>query len=238
MAACMLLAAAERRLHRRTLAAAIPIGAIPRGDAYGWPTFCAPASSPSPAATRTPTISTGCASIRRSSSPAAACRTAGRTCARSRPSRAGRTRPTCASVIRLMRRDGRSLLRQLRQRRPTGVTLDIDDTVRCRSRPSAALAVQRPLRRALLPADPCLRHGDEPAGRGAAAARQDAVGQARSAAICAAWSAASAATGRRPASPSAATATMAVRRSWTGARTTASTTSSACPATPCSTARR
>src|SRR5271169_4777285 len=46
---------------------------------------------------------------------------------------------------------------------PTSVTLDIDDTVDV-VRPSAALAVQRPLRRALLPANPRLRHGDEPAG--------------------------------------------------------------------------
>src|SRR4051812_42885521 len=33
----------------------------------------------------------------------------------------------------------------------------------------AAVAVQRPLRRALLPADPCLRHRDLPTGDGAAA---------------------------------------------------------------------
>src|SRR5206468_9117219 len=36
---------------------------------------------------------------------------------------------------------------------PAAVTLDIDDTVGCRARTSATLAVQRPLRRALLPAD-------------------------------------------------------------------------------------
>ena len=45
------------------------------------------------------------------------------------------------------------------------------------ARPSAALAVQRPLRRALLSADPCLRHREEPSSRGDPASRQDAVGR-------------------------------------------------------------
>ena len=47
--------------------------------------------------------------------------------------------------------------------------------LRCRARPSATVVVQRALRRTLLPADPCLRHRQEPPGRGRAAARQDAV---------------------------------------------------------------
>src|SRR5690242_14896305 len=45
----------------------------------------------------TPTISTGCAATRPSSSPAGGCPTAGPICARNRPSRAGRTRPRCAT---------------------------------------------------------------------------------------------------------------------------------------------
>src|SRR5271157_4356757 len=49
--------------------------------------------------------------------------------------------------------------------------------LRCRARASAALALQRPLRRALLPADPCLRHRTLASRRGRAAPRQDAVGR-------------------------------------------------------------
>ena len=48
--------------------------------------------------------------------------------------------------------------------------------------------------------------------------------------MCVAWSDASAGTGRQPASPSAATGTIAGRGSWTGARRTASITSSTSPA--------
>jgi hypothetical protein len=51
----------------------------------------------SPAAMRTPTISTGCAATRLLSWPAGGCPTPGPTCARSRPSHAGRTRPHCAT---------------------------------------------------------------------------------------------------------------------------------------------
>ncbi len=46
--------------------------------------------------------------------------------------------------------------------------------VRCGARPSAIFAVQRPLRRALLPADPHLRRGERQAGGGDPARRQDA----------------------------------------------------------------
>src|SRR5258708_2397265 len=51
----------------------------------------------------------------------------------------------------------------------------------------------------------------------------------------AAWSAAYGSTGRRRASPSAATVITAARRSWSGATRMASTSSLVCPATPCST---
>src|SRR5918994_137528 len=61
-----------------------------------WPTFCGPASSPSPAVMRMPMISTGCAPTRPSSWPAAICPTAAWTCARSRPARGPRTCRTCA----------------------------------------------------------------------------------------------------------------------------------------------
>ena len=48
-------------------------------------------------AMRTPPISTGCVATRLSSSPAGGCPTAGPICAHSRPSRAGRMRPRCAT---------------------------------------------------------------------------------------------------------------------------------------------
>ncbi len=60
---------------------------------------------------------------------------------------------------------------------PAAVTLDIDDTVDVVHGHQQLVAVQRPLRRALLPADPCLRHRHQPPGRGAAAPRQDPLGQ-------------------------------------------------------------
>lgn len=68
-------------------------------------------------------------------------------------------------------------------RAPASVVLDIDDTcpdecyafaLRCRARPSTTLLVQRALRRALLFADPCLRHRKEPARRNGVARGQDA----------------------------------------------------------------
>src|SRR5271169_1297077 len=83
----MLLAQAERRLGiAERLAQVIP----DRRDQDR-------ASSPLPAAMRTPTISTGCAATQPSSWPAGGCPTVEPICARSRPSRAGRTRPRCAT---------------------------------------------------------------------------------------------------------------------------------------------
>ena len=89
---------------------------------------------------------------------------------------------------------------------------------RCRPRPSAAVAVQRPSRRALLSADPRLRHGHGPPGRGDPAAGQDTFGQggARPSAPSRPGDPPPLARDRR--SPSAATATMAGPRSWTSAR--------------------
>ena len=93
-----------------------------------FPTSCAPASSPSPAAMRMPTISTGCAATRLLSWPAGSCPTPGPTCARSRPSRAGRTRPHLRDLIRLM--DVMvDLYCNSYATPPAAVTLDIDDTV-------------------------------------------------------------------------------------------------------------
>jgi hypothetical protein len=56
---------------------------------------------------------------------------------------------------------------------PVAVTLDRH--ARRGARPSTAVAVQCPLRRALLSAHPCLRRRDQQAAGGAAAPRQDAV---------------------------------------------------------------
>ena len=123
----MLLASRRTDGHRREACGRDPRSA--RSDAGGSPAaeFCGRASSPSPAATRMPTISTGCAPTPPSSLPAGGCRRAGRICDRSRPCRAGRTRRPARSSPDLC--DGRPLLRQLRRRRPHAVVLDIDDTV-------------------------------------------------------------------------------------------------------------
>ena len=94
----MLLAQADRRLGiAERLAQAIPDARDPDRITHLLPDIlCALASSPLPAATKTPTISIGCASIQRSSWRAAVCRILAGTCARSRPSRASRMRPTYA----------------------------------------------------------------------------------------------------------------------------------------------
>src|SRR5947207_5522055 len=93
----MLLAQAERRLGiADQLARVIPDERDASRVVHLLPISCAPASSRSHAATKTPTISTGCGLIQRSSSPAAAYPTPAGTSARSRPSRAGRTHPPCA----------------------------------------------------------------------------------------------------------------------------------------------
>ena len=200
------------------------------GHAYVWPISCAPASSPSPAATRTPTISTVCAPIRRSSSPAGGCRTAVGICARSRRCRGWRTRRDLRTVIRLAESwsiCGSTAIR----RRPPQRDARHRRHLRRRPRPPAALAVQRSLRRALLPADPRLRHGDEPAGGDDPASRQDAGRQGDP------WPSAPPGPAhppslahhphhdprRRPLRPAGGDGR--------GARTTASTTSSVCPAT-------
>src|SRR5258708_2833129 len=127
-------------------------------------------------------------------------------------------------------------------RLPEAITLDIDDTPELvEGRPGARLpatvAVQRPLRRALFPADPHLRGGERqargrhpPAGKDAGRRRGPRHRQARG-------PAASAGTGRRPASAGAATAITPVPRRWTGARPMASTMSSGSPETTCCTRR-
>src|SRR6266849_1514359 len=75
-----------------------------------------------------PTTSTGCGWIRPSSSPAAGCPTAASICARSPPSRVGRTRHPCATLFRLM-----GVMVDLYcasySTPPAAVTFDIDDTV-------------------------------------------------------------------------------------------------------------
>ena len=175
----MLLAQAERRLGiAERLAAVIPDGRDPSRVAH--PLRRHPARAHPRHRLRLrgrATTSTACAPIRPSSWPAGGCPTAGVTCARSRPCRAGRTRP---SLRERDPADGRSWSICTAPATPTppaAVTLDIDDTGRRGARPPAAVAVQRPLRRALLPADPCLRHRHRPPGGDDPAPRQDAVGQ-------------------------------------------------------------
>jgi Transposase DDE domain group 1 len=77
---------------------------------------------------KTPTTSTGCVAIQRSSWLAGDFPTPAATCARSRPSRAGRTRPCLRDLIRL-----RGVMIDLYctsySKPPPAVTLDIDDTV-------------------------------------------------------------------------------------------------------------
>ncbi len=102
--------------------------------------------------------------------------------------------------------------------------------LRRRPRPSAAVAVQRPLRRALLPAHPRLRHGAQPPGRRRAAPGEDAVRRRGAGAHAGASSGTSEPAGRRPASCCAATATTPGPSPWRGARPTACSTSSACRA--------
>jgi hypothetical protein len=91
----------------------------------------------SSAAMRTLTISTDCAAIRRSSSPAGGCPTRVSISARSRPSRDGRTHPSLRVLIRLM-----GVMVDLYCASyavpPTAVTLDIDDTVNVDDRPLLA----------------------------------------------------------------------------------------------------
>ena len=124
----MLFAAADRRLGiRASWRLRSPTGAIPTASSTFCRTSCAPASWRSPAALRMPTISTGCASIRRSSWPATGFPTAAAICARSRRCRVGRTLPP-ARVDPADGCHGRSLLRELCLP-PEAVTLDIDDTV-------------------------------------------------------------------------------------------------------------
>ena len=85
----MLLAQAERRLGvAERLAQVVRTDAI-RTRSPICPTSCALASSPLPAAMRTPTISTGCAATRLSSWPAGGCPAAGPISARSELSRTG-----------------------------------------------------------------------------------------------------------------------------------------------------
>src|SRR5689334_1679198 len=94
----MLLAQAERRLGiAERLAQVIPDRRDQDRVTHLLPDILRAASSPLPAAMRTLTISTDCAATRLSSWPAGGCPTAVPICARSRPSRAGRTRPRCAT---------------------------------------------------------------------------------------------------------------------------------------------
>ena len=76
---------------------------------------------------RTPTISTPCAPIPPSSSPADACPTPGSTCARSRPCRGWRMRLALRDVIRLTYALVDAWMDSY-PREPEAVTLDIDDT--------------------------------------------------------------------------------------------------------------
>ena len=93
----MLLAQADRRLGiAERLAQAIPDARDPDWITHLRRISCAPAFSPLPAATKTPTTSIDRASIQRSSWRAAACRIPAGTCARSRLSRGGRMCPTHA----------------------------------------------------------------------------------------------------------------------------------------------
>jgi hypothetical protein len=93
----MLLALAERRMGiADRLAAEVTDRRDPGRLFMRCLTFCARASWPSPSATKMPTTSIICAAIPPSSWPAVTCRTVDATCVRSRPSCAGRTRPTCA----------------------------------------------------------------------------------------------------------------------------------------------
>jgi hypothetical protein len=83
--------------------------------------------------------------------------------------------PGLREVIKLMRAMVALYCRSY-PKPPEAVTLDIDDTLDVvHGQPSAAIAVQRALRRALLLADPRLRHRDLAPRRCAAAAGQDPV---------------------------------------------------------------
>jgi hypothetical protein len=93
----MLLAQADRRLGiADRLARVIPDGRDQDRVTHLLPDILRARISPSPAAMKTPTTSTGCAPIRPSSWLAGGYPTAVPICARSRPSRAGRTHPPCA----------------------------------------------------------------------------------------------------------------------------------------------
>src|SRR5262249_2658169 len=93
----MVLAQAERRLAiAEKLAAVIADPRDPLRLCTGCRRFCGLAFWRSPAATRMPTISIGCALTPPSSWPADDCRIADWICVRSRPCHAGRTPRTCA----------------------------------------------------------------------------------------------------------------------------------------------
>jgi len=171
----MLLAMAERRLGiAERLAHCFPDRRDPLRihDTAGGH-WCAPASWRSPAATRTPTISSLCASTPLSSSLAGGFRSGANLCSQPTLSRLENA-PSLKDAIRLTW----ALVDQwmVSYEREPASSFSMSTTLRCRAWASAALALQRPLRRALLPADPCLRHRTLASRRGRAAPRQDAVG--------------------------------------------------------------
>ena len=124
--------------------------------------------------------------------------------------------PSRTEIARMMAGDGRPVLRQL----PAGAGLDHPRHrrhVRCGSWPSAAVAVQRALRRALLSADPYLRRDERQAGGDDPARGQDAVrrGSAHHPQACDRAHPRALAQGRT--SWCAATAIMAGSKRWIGA---------------------
>ena len=125
----MLLAQAQRRLGiADRLARVIPDVRDPDRLPIYCPISCAPASSPSPAATRTPTISTGCAPIQGSSSLADNCPDSGTDlCSQPTVSR-WENAPTLRNLVRLIGVMIDLYCASYATARDA-VTLDIDDTL-------------------------------------------------------------------------------------------------------------
>ena len=112
---------------------------------------------------------------------------------------------------------------------PRSVTLDIDDTCDVVHGHQQLSLFKRALRRALLSADPRLRHRPEPSGGRGAAPGQDAFGRRGARSPSAPRPAHPHPLAQAPASCSEATATTPGPRRWNGVRPTASTSSSASP---------
>jgi len=187
------------------------IGAIRRGSCTAWSICSAPACSRSAAATRTPTTSIICGPIRRSSSPAVACRTRAGTCVPKPTLSRLENSPRLRDVIRLTYTLVDAWMDSY-PCEPASVTLDIDDTCDVvHGHQQLSLFNAHYDERCFLPIHVYDTEKSRPRG-GRAAARQDAGRRRRCVPIFDAWYGTSARDGTRRELRSAATGIMPGRR--------------------------